>query len=90
MHETIEGCGQLENWESPEKRIPVSYRFDITTDLVDSPGLPRVAARRHSIGKINSLTGEPLTAGYHRLLASDGEILKVKNVGLAHWVILAS
>lgn len=90
MRERIEGRGQLENWERPEKKIPVSYRFDITTDIVARPGLPRVAAHMHSTGKIEALSGQPLAGGHHRLFASDGEILKVENVGLGDWVILAS
>ncbi len=87
MHEKVEGRGQLESWERPEKKIPVSYMFDISTEILDSEGL---AVRRDSMGKIEALTGESIAEGYYRLFASDGEILKVKNVTLGHWVILAS
>ena len=87
MHENIEGHGQLEDREHPEKRIPVSYTFDITTEILDSEGL---AVRKDSIGKIRALTGESIPEGYYWLFASDGEILKVKNVALGPWVILAS
>lgn len=90
MREIIEGHGQLESWERPEAKLPVSYVFEITTEFFERPGFPRVAARKHSIGKIGALTGEILAEGYYRLLASDGEILKVQNVGLGQWVILAS
>ena len=77
MHEKVEGRGQLEGWERPEKKIPVSYMFDISTEILDSEGL---AVRRDSMGKIEALTGESIAEGYYRLFASDGEILKVKTV----------
>jgi hypothetical protein len=83
VHERIEGPGHLETWENPGRRAPVSYAFDITTEIIDSQhGLPRVATRRHSVGTIVALNGESLSEGYYRLFTSDGEILKVKNVGL--------
>jgi hypothetical protein len=87
MHEKIEGHGQLENWERPERKIPVSYAFDLTTEILDSEGL---AVRRNSMGRIQALTGESIAEGYYRLFGSDGEILKVKNLGLGQWGILAS
>jgi len=88
--ETLEGQGQLESWEHPENRIAVEYRFDITTEILERPGFPRVATRRHSSGTVRAITGESLSEGYFRLVGSDGEILKVKNMGLAMWAILAS
>jgi hypothetical protein len=86
--EKKEGRGQLESWDRPDKKLPVAYAFDITTDIVARPGVPRVAARSHSMGKITALTGESIAEGSYQLFASDGEILKVKNVGLGQWVIL--
>ena len=90
MHERLEGRGQLENWERPEKKIPVEYVFDVTTDILARPGFPPVATRRRSEGRIQTLAGESITKGYYRLFAQDGEILKVQNIGLDHWAILAS
>ena len=88
--EKMEGRGQLETWENPEKRIPVAYTFDITTEILARPGFPHVVTRRNSIGKIRGLAGEAIAEGYYRLVASDGEILRIQNVGLGQWVILAS
>jgi hypothetical protein len=90
MHERLEGRGQLESWERPEKKIPVEYLFDITTDILARPGFPAVATRKHSKGSIHAISGESISQGYHRLFAEDGEILKVQNVGLDYWAILAS
>jgi hypothetical protein len=89
MRDTIEGQGQLENWDHPDKAWAVRYRFDITTEYVERPGLPRVAARRRSSGFVRSTNGEVFPDGYYRLHAADGEILKVQSHGEA-WVILAS
>jgi hypothetical protein len=90
MYETIQGQGQLESWDRPEKKIPVSYRFDITTNILERPGFPRVATHRDSRGTVRSLSGESLSQGEYRLFASNGEVLKVQNIGLEEWVILAS
>jgi len=90
MNERIQGRGELESWESPGNRSQVDYVFDITTDFLSRPGFPRVATRKHSMGKITTLTGEAIASGYYRLFASDGEILKVENLGMGEWVILAS
>jgi hypothetical protein len=90
LHEVLEGRGQLEKWENPDKRYEVTYRFDIHSEIVERPGLPRVTSKRHSQGVIISATGERFPEGYYRLHASDGEVLKVQNVNLGIWVILAS
>jgi hypothetical protein len=89
MRERIEGRGQLESWERPEKKIPVEYVFDIITDVLARPGFPPVATKKHSEGRIHSVAGESITQGYYRLFAEDGEILKVQNVGLDYWSISA-
>jgi hypothetical protein len=89
MRESIEGQGNLEHLEHPDKKWVVRYLFLIATEFVERPGLPRVAARKHSRGFVSSLAGEPLPQGHYRLYASDGEVLKVQNNGAA-WVILGS
>jgi hypothetical protein len=90
MQERIRGQGQLEDWDLPTTKRSVSYLFDITTDVLARPGFPPVTTRRHSLGRISAVTGDSIREGYYRLYASDGEILKVQNVGLGQWVILAS
>jgi cystathionine beta-lyase len=75
--ETIEGEGQLETWDEPERKIPVAYRFEIVTN----------ESGRRSAGNICSLVAEPIAHGSYRLIASDGEVLSVKNLG-ASWTIL--
>lgn len=89
MHEPLEGQGELERWERPGDRFPVEYFFDIVTEVRDRPGFPSATARSHSSGRVTALSGKPLSEGYYRLFASDGEILKVKNLGFGGWVILA-
>jgi len=89
LHDRIEGQGQLENWERPDKKTPVSYHFDITTEVLERPGFPRVVARKHSIGSVRTISGVPIAEGEYRLFAEDSEILKVKNL-FGQWVILAS
>ena len=89
MRETIEGQGELENLADPEKRWTVHYRFDITTKIVERPGLPREAAHKQSTGRIRSAAGENFAPGYYRLYAAGGEVLNVQSYGNM-WVILAS
>jgi hypothetical protein len=90
MHERIEGRGRLETVEPPEKVWQVSYRFDITTNVVRRSGFPPVAGHRDSRGTVQSLDGKPIPEGVYRLHAEGDEILRVQNVGLETWVILAS
>lgn len=89
MRETLEGRGQLEAWVNPVQKHEVDYHFEITTDIVERPGFPKVAARKHAHGTVISTVGKSFAEGEYRLFAQDGEILKVKNLGLA-WTILAS
>jgi hypothetical protein len=87
--EILEGSGQLERWDRPEKRHPVRYRFTTTSEILEKPGFPRVVVARHSSGDIVSDVGEHFPEGEYRLFAEDGEVLKVKNLGIV-WAILAS
>jgi hypothetical protein len=90
MHETLEGQGELENLEHPDKKWAVRYLFDIRTETtVERPGLPSWATRKHSTGSVRPLVvGKAFPLGYYRLYTADGEILRVKNLGQA-WAILA-
>jgi hypothetical protein len=90
MHERIEGKGRLETITPPEKVWQVSYRFDITTNIVRKPGFPEVAGRRDSTGKVSSFDGKPIPEGDYHLHAEGGEILRVQNVGMGTWTILPS
>jgi hypothetical protein len=90
MQERIEGQGRLETIAPPEKVWQVSYRFDITTNIVRKPGVPAVAVgKSDSTGTVGSLDGQPIPEGEYQLHTGD-EILRVQNVGLGTWVILAS
>ena len=90
MHETLEGQGELEDLEHPDKKWAVRYLFDIRTETtVERPSLPSWAIRKHSTGYVRPLVGGAFPLGYYRLYTSDGEILRVKNLGQA-WPILAS
>jgi hypothetical protein len=88
MQEEVEGVGQLEKWEHPDKKHEVQYQFRISTEIIARPGFPPMTERR-SKGTVQSVAGELLPEGEYRLY-TDEEILKVKNAGLGIWVILAS
>jgi hypothetical protein len=90
MVETIEGEGRLETITPPEKVWMVSYHFDITTNIVEKSGFPRVASKRDSTGTVRSLDGKPIPEGTYQLHAGDGEILRVENAGFDQWAIVAS
>jgi hypothetical protein len=87
----IEGQGKLENWEHPDKRIPVRYRFDFTAEVIETRGPRRVGVRRSGVGVVEALSGEPIPEGDYRLFAeSDNEVLKVQTAGLGEWAVVAS
>jgi len=88
MREEIEGRGELESWDSPGKRLQVSYKFVFSPVLITNRGVGRVAARTDSKGWVKSLNGEAIPNGEYRLYAG-GEILKVENTGFGEWVVLA-
>lgn len=89
LDERLEGRGTLEAWDNPTTQYRVRYQFDIQTDIVERHGFPPVATKRHSQGVIASENGDTFPEGYYRL-RTDTEILKVKNLGMGLWVILAS
>jgi hypothetical protein len=84
LTETVEGKGTLRGADGITQ-YEVSYRFDITTRVIDRPGFPRVEAEKRSTGTVKSLTGEVIPLGYYDLHTPD-EILHVKNMGSWHIV----
>lgn len=88
MEEILDGIGQLEDWDIPDSKHEVRYRFSITTKIVETPGFEKVQSQRSSRGTVNSTSGERLGDGFFRLHTQD-EILKVKNLG-GVWYIVAS
>jgi hypothetical protein len=90
MEEYLEGDGELERWENPDKKYPVRYQFTIITEIIPSTGIHAVRTKRHGIGRVISLSGEVLVKGEYRLIVEDGEVLKVFNSGLDRWEILIS
>jgi hypothetical protein len=89
MQELLRGIGQLEKWERPDGLHEVSFHFTVTSDVVQRPGFPRVAAKKHAEGHVRSTGGESFPEGSYRLYAED-EVLKVRNLGLGTWTIEAS
>jgi hypothetical protein len=63
MREVLQGIGQLENWEQPDRQREVSYRFLIITDIIETPEYPRVASKMHTQGIVKATTGEVLPEG---------------------------
>jgi len=90
MEEYLEGDGELECWENPDKKYVVRYQFTIITEIIAKTGIHAVGTRRHGIGRVTALSGEFFAEGEYRLIAEDGEVLKVFNSGLDHWEILSS
>jgi hypothetical protein len=90
MEEFVEGDGELERWEHPDGSHPVRYQFTITTEIVAKSGIHIVGTRRHATGRVTSLSGDVFAEGEYRLVAVDGEVLKVWNSGFGHWEILSS
>ena len=89
MRAFLEGVGQLEKWERPNEQHEVSFHFTNTTNIVERPGFPRVAAKSRGEGNVRSTSGEAFPEAAYRLYA-ENEILRVRNLGLGTWVILAS
>jgi len=88
LHERIEGIGELESWENPQERVLVCFSFDITTEILERPRFSRIETRRHSLGIVCALSGKTPGSGYYRLIRPKCT-LKVQNLGLDQWVILA-
>jgi hypothetical protein len=90
MQETMEGQGRLETIAPPEKVWQVSYRFDITMNMVRNPGFSAGAGRSDNLGAVLSFDGKPIPEGEYTLHTDDGEIVRLRNLGLDEWAILAS
>ena len=88
LHERIEGIGELESWETPQERVLVCFSFDRTIELPEHPTFSPAATKQHSIGMVCVLSGKTPDNGYYRLIAHK-ETLKVRNMGLDQWVVLA-
>lgn len=90
MYDSIEGTGQLEKWDHPDGQDEVIYRFDIETDAAEIPREPRIKVDFRGRGTVRSTTGTVFAQGTYRLYCADGEVLKVKNLGIGIWTILSS
>jgi hypothetical protein len=84
--EVIEGTGELESVDRPGKKISVTYRFQITSDVVAHRG--RVGVDRRGTGMVRAVSGEEIPNGKYTL-TTDEEILTVQNLGMA-WTIVSS
>ena len=87
MTQTLEGTGTLRK-HSPSAQWTVKYRFQITTRIVTKAGFPPAMGKSHSSGTVEAANGETIPLGEYQLEASDGEILRVTNLGIT-WAILA-
>ncbi len=90
MLDHLAGTGQLEKWDQPDGQHEVIYRFAIEADTVEIPDPPRVAATLRGQGIIRSTVGTGFPEGFYRLFCADGEILRVKNLGMGIWTIVPS
>jgi len=57
-HEVVEEIGELERWENPGERILMQFRFDITTEILERTGFPRVAVRSRGQGTVRGLSSQ--------------------------------
>ncbi len=90
MLEHFEGTGQLEKWDQPDSQDEVIYRFVLEADIIETPEEPRVAATLRGQGTVSSTVGTGFPEGFYRLFCADGEILRVKNLGMNIWTIVSS
>lgn len=89
MPEELEGKGTLRRLEPPTAEWQVEYRFAIAMAIRQRTGFPRIGARLYSSGTVSASDGKVIPEGYYELTAQDGEILRVKNLGIGQWTILA-
>jgi len=88
LHKRFEGIGELESWETPQERVLVGFSFDITIEPTEHPSFSLAATKQHSIGIVCALSGKTPGNGYYRLIVPK-KTVKVQNLGLDQWVILA-
>ncbi len=88
MIEPIEGNGTLRR-HSPPAQWSVSYRLQVSTQIVTKRGFPRAARRFDISGTVDALNGDVIPLGEYELRTSDGELLKVDNSG-GTWTVLAT
>ena len=83
IRDNLKGEGRLISRSDQSKEYQVSYNFDITTDITEKPGFPRVAAKSNSKGTVRALDGRYIPEGEYDLHC-ENEILRVKNIGSGH------
>jgi hypothetical protein len=89
MLEHKSGIGRLVSRQGDGREWKVKFDFAIYTRIIERPGFPRVAAKSNSNGKLYALSGEALPEGEYDLYCDDGEIMRVCNLGLGEWAMLA-
>ncbi|HLY40461.1 MAG TPA: hypothetical protein VKR52_04565 [Terracidiphilus sp.] len=89
MQEELKGRGVLRTGHPGAIEWQVTYHFVISTVLLEKGGFPPVAVSSHSLGSVSELNGKDIPIGHYQLVAEGGEILRVKNLGLGKWTILA-
>ena len=89
MQEELKGKGILRRIDLEPAEWAVEYHFSIVTTLLRKPGFPPVAARADGRGTVSAQDRSRIPEGHYQLTIEGGEILRVKNLGLAQWVILS-
>jgi hypothetical protein len=88
MIEVLNGTGILRTLVPPPTEWHVRYNFDIRTDIIQRPGFPSVHGHSEGRGTVADIDGELIPQGTFELTAEDGEILRVKNLGIV-WAIIS-
>jgi hypothetical protein len=89
MREVLDGKGTLRQVGPPPAESQVQYRFIIDTPLVARAGFPPAMGKSQSEGTVTAINGDFLPQDYFQLIAKDGEIMRVQNVGFGTWKILS-
>ena len=88
MIEVLDGTGILHTLVSPPAEWRVRYHFDIRTEIIQRPGFPAVRGHSEGRGTVTNIDGSLIPQGTFELTAEDGEILRVKNLGIV-WAIIS-
>jgi hypothetical protein len=88
MIEVLEGIGILRTIVPPATEWRVRYHFDVRTEIISKPGFPPVQGHSQGRGTIIDMGGAFLPEGTFELAAEDGEIFRVKNIGVT-WAMIA-
>jgi hypothetical protein len=85
-----EGNGKLRGIRTPMTEFDVLYEFTIVEHVIRRPGFPPAPGHTDTGGTVRSINGQFIPEGIYQLETEDGQSLRVTNLGLGEWRVLAS